>query len=99
MTKGFPCGWSSIARDLTTVVLRDFPVEFLEMHAERGWLHVDYDDRGLTPAERYRLERVLQGYVTQSLTICMFCGSYHGRDRAERREVTCDECEKERCNA
>lgn len=53
----------------------------------------------LDPAARYRLDRMLQGYVTQSLTTCMCCGSHQGRDRGERREITCDTCEKEFCDA
>ncbi len=66
MTKSnpIPRGWTALVRDLTTTVLRDFGVEFLEMHAERGWLHVDVDDRHLGHAECHRLDRVVQGYVT-----------------------------------
>lgn len=99
MSKAFPHGWATLVRDLTTTALRDFDVEFLEMHADRGWLHVDVDDRHLGHTERHRLDRVVQGYVTQSLTTCMCCGSFRGRDRGERRVVTCDACEKETCHA
>ena len=100
MNEKLPIGWLDIVTDLRLALMRDFPdVTVSEMTADRGWLHVRYDDSNLDPAARYRLDRMLQGYVTQSLTTCMSCGSHHGRDRGERRKITCDECEKETCNA
>ena len=45
------------------------------------------------PAERTRLDRMIQVSVTRSLATCMSCGCGHGRDREGRREVTCDACE------
>ncbi|MDX1216274.1 hypothetical protein GOL99_12090 [Sinorhizobium medicae] len=95
-----PLGWLDLVTDLRLDLMRDFPtVAVVEMTADRGWLHVRLDDSGLNPADRLRLDRAVQGYVTQSLTTCMSCGSYHGRDRGERKEITCDECEKETCDA
>lgn len=96
MSSPIPRGWHALVRDLTDTVLRDHPgVTDITITADRGWLHVRYDDRVLDPAARLRLGRVVQGYVTQSLSTCMCCGSGHGRDRADRRVVTCDECDKE----
>lgn len=100
MTKRLPIGWMPLVTDLRLSLMRDYPtIAIAEMTADRGWLHVRYDDSNLDLAARYRLDRFVQGYVTQSLTTCMCCGSHHGRDRRERREITCDSCEKECCDA
>lgn len=100
MTERMPTGWFDLVSDLRLALLKDYPdVTVTEMSAARGWLHVRVEDSGLDPLARYRLDRFLQGYVTQSLTTCMRCGSHHGRDRGERREITCDSCEKECCDA
>lgn len=100
MNSPMPIGWFSLGMDLRLAIMRDFSsVTVTEMTADRGWLHVCVDDSGLMPADRSRLHRLVQGYVTQSLTTCMSCGSYDGRDRGDRREITCDECEKETCDA
>ncbi|RVG70871.1 hypothetical protein [Sinorhizobium meliloti] len=101
MTEPMPLGWFDLVTDLRLALMKDYPgIAITEMSADRGWLHVRCDDGGLDPASRLRLDRLVQGYVTQSLTTCMSCGSYHGRDRRGRR-VICDECEstKETCNA
>ncbi|MBX5111997.1 hypothetical protein HJB51_29130 [Rhizobium lentis] len=100
MTDPMPIGWLDLVTDLRLALMRDYPnVAIAEMTADRGWLHVRCDDGGLDPAARLRLDRLVQGYVTQSLTTCMSCGSAHGRDRGERREITCDTCEGETCDA
>lgn len=95
-----PMGWFDLVHDCRLAIMRDHPsVRVTEMTADRGWLHVRVDDSNLDPAARLRLHRVLQGYVTQSLTTCMCCGSGYGRDRGARKEITCDECEMENLNA
>ena len=95
-----PLGWFDLITDLRLALRRDYPtVTVSAMTADRGWLHVDVDDSALGAAERVRLSRLIQGYVTQSLTTCMGCGSAHGRDRGEKRVVTCDECEREPADA
>ncbi|NKQ80347.1 hypothetical protein C3Y90_23740 [Rhizobium sp. UPM1134] len=94
-----PLGWFDLVHDLRLDLMRDYPsVTVTEMTSDRGWLHVRVDNSGLDPAARLRLDRMLQGYVTQSLTTCMSCGSARGSDRGERREITCDACEKECCD-
>ncbi|MEY9831065.1 hypothetical protein ABIA25_002880 [Sinorhizobium fredii] len=100
MTEKLPIGWLDLVTDLRLALMRDFPsIAVTAMTADRGWLHVRYDDSGLDPSASLSLDRLVQGYVTQSLTTCMLCGSHHGRDRGERREITCDSCEKETCHA
>ncbi len=100
MAEQMPIGWFDLVTDLRLALMKDYPdVTVTEMTSDRGWLHVRVDDSGLDPAARLRLDRIVQGYVTQSLTTCMGCGSHHGRDRGERRVITCDSCEKETCNA
>lgn len=95
-----PIGWLDLVHDLREALRREYPtVTVIAMTADRGWLSVDVDDSQLGPADRYALGRTIQGFVTQSLSVCMCCGSAHGRDRGERRVVTCDECEKEDCDA
>lgn len=95
-----PLGWLDLVTDLRLDLARDYPsVTVTAMTSDRGWLTVDVDDRQLGPAERLRLGRLVQGYVTQSLHTCMCCGSGHGRDRGERRVVTCDDCNMETCDA
>ena len=95
-----PIGWFDLVHDLRAALRREYPtVTVTAMTADRGWLSVDVDDSQLGPADRYALGRLVQGYVTQSLHTCGGCGSAHGRDRGERRVVTCDECEKETCDA
>nr|CAD6612675.1 hypothetical protein RKHAN_02509 [Rhizobium sp. Khangiran2] len=96
MSDAIPKGWHALVRDLTETVFRDYPgVTDMTMTADRGWLHVRYDESRLDPATRLRLGRMVQGFVTQSLSTCMCCGSGHGRDRADRRVVACDSCDKE----
>jgi hypothetical protein len=100
MTDKIPPGWLTLVAALRAAVDADFPdVAVTEITADRGWLHVRVDDSDLTPPQRLRLDRALQGYVTRSLSTCMCCGSHRGHDRRERRMVTCDECETEACNA
>lgn len=95
-----PLGWLDLVTDLHVALQHEFPdVAVTEMSSNRGWLHVRCDDSGLDPANRLRLDRLVQGYVTQSLTTCMACGSAHGRDRGDRKEITCDNCEAESCDA
>ena len=95
-----PLGCFDLVHDLRVALMKHFPhLAVTEMTADRGWLHVRLADGDLDPAERLRLDRLVQGFVTQSLTTCMSCGSYHGRDRGERKEITCDECEMENLNA
>lgn len=91
-----PMGWFGLVHDCRLALMRDHPaVRVTAMTADRGWLHVAVDDSQLGPAEQAACGRLVQGYVTQSLSTCMACGSGHGRDRGEKRVVTCDACEKE----
>ncbi|MEZ0003248.1 hypothetical protein [Sinorhizobium fredii] len=100
MTEKLPIGWFDLVTDLRLMLMKEYPtVAITEMSAERGWLHVRVEDSGLDPVSRHRLNGLVQGFVTQSLTTCMCCGSHHGRDRGERREITCDTCEEEMCDA
>ncbi len=95
-----PVGWIDLITDMHLALSNEYPtVAVTEMTADRGWLHVRVDDGGLDPAARLRMDRLVQGFVTQSLTTCMCCGSHHGRDRGERKEITCEDCEKESCDA
>lgn len=95
-----PIGWFDLVTDLRLALRREYPsVTVTAMTADRGWLHIDIDDTTLGPDARYKLGRLIQGFVTQSLTTCMCCGSAYGRDRGEKRIVTCDSCEKETCDA
>lgn len=99
MTK-IPRGWLVLVSALHSVVEKTFPgVSVTELSADRGWLHVRLDDGALDPAARLKLDRIVQGYVTSSLSTCMCCGSGSGRDRGDARRVTCDPCEKEPCHA
>lgn len=100
MTDRLPIGWFDLVTDLRLDLQRDYPTAtVVEMTADRGWLYVRVDDSGMDPAARLRMDRFIQGYVTQSLSTCMCCGSHHGRDRGERREIICDECEEVSCDA
>ncbi len=100
MTNKIPAGWLDLVTELRVMLQVAYPkVTVTEMSADRGWLHVRVDDSALSTTGRLILDRRLQGYVTKSLSTCMCCGSGSGRDRADRRVVTCDECEKEQCNA
>lgn len=100
MTDRLPLGWLDLVSDLRLALHREYPsVTVTAMTADRGWLHVDVDDSQLGPADRYALGRLVQGFVTQSLHTCGCCGSAHARDRGNGRIVTCDECEKETCDA
>ncbi|WP_107675061.1 hypothetical protein [Agrobacterium sp. LAD9] len=95
-----PLGWFDLVTDLRLVLMKHFPnIAVTEMTSDRGWLHVRLADGDLDPAERLRLDRLVQGFVTRSLTTCMSCGSNHGRDRGARKEITCDECEMENADA
>jgi len=100
MTEKLPIGWLYLVTDLRVMLQIAYPqVTVTEMSADRGWLHVRVDDSSLAPTGRQILGRRIQGYVTKSLSTCMCCGSGSGRDRAGRRVVMCDECEKEQCHA
>lgn len=95
-----PIGWFDLVHDLRLVLQREFPaVALTSVTSDRGWLHVRCSDRELDPDNRVRLDRLVQRYVTQSLSTCMSCGSGYGRDRGARNVVTCDACEKESCDA
>lgn len=95
-----PMGWFDIVHDLRLAIKREYPnVIVRSMSYDRGWLSVEVDDSDLDPAEQAALGRLVQGFVTQSLSTCMCCGCGHGKDRGEQRVVTCDACEKESCNA
>lgn len=100
MTERLPIGWLDLVTDLRLALIKAYPdVTVTEMTADRGWLYVRVDDSGMDPSERHRLDRMVQGFVTQSLHTCGGCGSGHARDRGNGRVVTCDECEEETCNA
>jgi hypothetical protein len=95
-----PIGWFDLVHDLRQALRREYPAATVTaMTADRGWLHVAVDDSQLGPGQRYQLSRLIQGFVTQSLTTCAGCGSHHARDRGNGCVVTCDECEKETCDA
>ncbi|MDX0532943.1 hypothetical protein GOL26_28890 [Sinorhizobium medicae] len=95
-----PVGWFDLVHDLRETLGRENPsVTVTAMTADRGWLHVVVDDSHLGPDARYQLGRLVQGFVTQSLTTCGGCGSNHARDRGQGRVVTCDNCNEERTDA
>lgn len=95
-----PIGWFDLVHDVRLALQRDFPgLTVTEMSSDRGWLHVRCADRELDLDARVRLDRLVQRYVTQSLSTCMACGSGYGHDRGARNVVTCDECDKEVCYA
>lgn len=97
MTDKIPSGWQRLVADLRLSVERDFPgVSVSELTSDRGWLYVRCDDDILSPPQALRLNRTLQGFITQSLSTCMSCGSHNGQERAGRRRVTCDQCENEK---
>lgn len=99
MNETLPIGWFDLVTDLRLALMRDYPtVPVTGMSADRGWLHVRVDDSRLAPLDRLRLDRIVQGFVTRSLSVCMACGSFHGRDRGARRVITCDTCEMEACD-
>lgn len=100
MSDRIPLGWFDLVHDLRLTLGREYPsATVTAMTADRGWLHVEVDDSQLGPDARYKLGRLVQGFVTQSLSTCGGCGSVHARDRGNGRIVTCDECEKETCDA
>lgn len=100
MSEKLPIGWFDLVADLRLDLMRDFPsANVVEMTADRGWLHVRIDVHRLDPAARLRAGRLVQGYVTQSLTTCMRCSSIRGLDRGERKEITCSKCEEDACDA
>lgn len=91
-----PIGWIGFVHDLRFALMRHHPAAVVKsMSCDRGWLTVDIDDSQLGPAARYELGRLVQGFVTQSLSTCGCCGSGHGKNRGNGRIVTCDECNKE----
>ncbi|WP_112961719.1 hypothetical protein [Agrobacterium sp. lyk4-40-TYG-31] len=95
-----PFGWFDLVHDLRLTLSRDYPsVTVAALTADRGWLHVAVDDSTLDPEQRYKLGRVVQGFVTQSLSTCAGCGSGHPRDRGNGCVVTCDECNEETADA
>lgn len=95
-----PLGWFDLVTDLRLALMKHFPaIPVTELTSDRGWLHVRFADGDLDPDARLRLDRLVQIYVTRSLTTCMCCGSGYGRDRGERKEITCDVCEEESCDA
>lgn len=96
MSDRLPIGWFDIATDLRLAILRHHPTAIVRsMSYDRGWLSVEVDDSQLGPAERYALWRLIQGFVTQSLSTCAVCGSGYGRDGGNGRVATCDSCEEE----
>lgn len=100
MTDKIPSGWQRLVADLRATVERDFPgVDVTELTADRGWLYVRCHDDRLSPQRRQRLNWLLQGFVTLSLSTCMCCGSHRGQERREHKKITCDECENEVCHA
>ncbi len=100
MTDKLPIGWLDLVTELRLKLQSAYPsVTVTEMSADRGWLHVRLDDSSLDPAARLKLDRIVQGYVTKSLSTCMCCGSSCGRDRGDRHVVTCGACEEEKCDA
>lgn len=100
MSDRIPLGWFDLAHDLRLALRREYPtVTVTAMTSDRGWLHIDIDDTTLGPDARYKLGRLVQGFVTQSLSTCGGCGSGYGRDRGNGRLVTCDECEETTCDA
>ncbi|MDR6663989.1 hypothetical protein [Rhizobium sp. 1399] len=100
MTDKLPIGWLDLVTELRMTLQMAYPnVAVTEMTADRGWLHVRVDDSSLTPTGRLILDRRIQGFVTKSLSTCMCCGSGSGRDRGDRRVVTCDACEEVSCDA
>ena len=100
MAERMPIGWLDLVTDLRLDLQRGYPaVTVVEMTSDRGWLHVRVDDSGMDPAARLRMDRLIQGYVTRSLSTCMCCGSHHGFDRGARREIVCDECDEVSCDA
>lgn len=91
-----PLGWFNLVHDCRLALMRHHPsAAVTAMTADRGWLHVAVDDSSLGIVDLAACGRLVQGYVTQSLSTCMSCGSAHGRDRGDRRVVTCDECDEE----
>lgn len=100
MTDRLPIGWITLVHELRLAIKRAYPTVIVRsMSWDRGWLSVELDDSDLSPAAQAALGRLVQGYVTQSLSTCGCCGSGHGKDRGNGRIVTCDECEKETCDA
>lgn len=91
-----PIGWITLVHDLRLAILRCYPTVIVRsMSYDRGWLSVEVDDSDLGPAEQAALGRLVQGFVTQSLSTCAGCGSGHGRDRGNGCVVTCDSCNEE----
>ncbi|RVL94715.1 hypothetical protein [Sinorhizobium meliloti] len=100
MSDRLPIGWFDLVTDLRLAFGRDYTsVTVTVMTADRGWLHVAVDDSDLGPDARYKLGRLVQGFVTQSLHTCGGCGSIHARDRGSGRVVTCDSCNEEPADA
>jgi hypothetical protein len=63
-----PVGWIDLITDMHLALAMDFPgVSVTEMTSDRGWLYVRVDDSSLVPSDQVRLNRLLQGFVTQSL--------------------------------
>lgn len=90
-----PFGWFDLVHDLRLAILRAYPTVIVRsMSWQRGWLSVEIDDSDLSPAAQAALGRLVQGFVTQSLSTCAGCGSGHGKDRGNGQLVTCDECEE-----
>jgi hypothetical protein len=84
-----PIGWFDLVHDLRLALHRELPaVAITDMTSDRGRLHVRYSGVDLNAAARVRLDRLVQRYVTQSLSTCMCCGSGYGRDRSARNIVT-----------
>ncbi|WP_428427288.1 hypothetical protein [Pararhizobium sp.] len=75
-------GWYPLVEAMLNQVARDHPtVIFSRIQAGGGWLHVDIDNgsRPFDPIRDHRLSRLIQNFVTLSLSTCEECGSHHGR--------------------
>jgi hypothetical protein len=94
LTEKIPLGWFDVVHNLRLAILREYPTAIVRsMSYDRGWLSIEVDDSDLDVTEQAALGRLVQGFVTQSLSTCMCCGSGYGRDRGARNVVTCDSCE------
>lgn len=100
MSDRLPIGWITLVHDCRLDIRARYPSASVKsISSDRGWLTVDVDDSALGPSARYALGRLVQGYVTQSLSTCGGCGSGHARDRGNGNVVTCDSCEETTCDA
>lgn len=72
-------GWLQLVEEMLLELKYLFPeVRVLNISA-RSWLSVVYEGENLLDLKRRkRLQDVVQGYVTRSLSTCEHCGSQHG---------------------